>query len=157
MPDNRPVGGPGGHRGRGFGGKADLKNMNAGKTLSRIMKYVSGIYRVQFAVVLVAIVASSLASVASSLFLRTLIDSYITPLIGQPAPDFAPLLRAIVKMLCIFAAGMAATFLYNRLMINISQGVLKQVRDEMFAHMQTLPVKYFRYPRARRDHEPVYK
>ena len=143
MPDNRPMGGPGGRRGRGFGGKADLKNMNAGKTLSRIMKYVSGIYRVQFAVVLVAIVASSLASVASSLFLRTLIDSYITPLIGQPAPDFAPLLRAIVKMLCIFAAGMAATFLYNRLMINISQGVLKQVRDEMFAHMQTLPVKYF--------------
>ena len=71
--------------------------MNAGKTLSRIMKYVSGIYRVQFAVVLVAIVASSLASVASSLFLRTLIDSYITPLIGQPAPDFARLLRAIVK------------------------------------------------------------
>jgi len=117
--------------------------MQPGKILRRIMGYVSGIYRVQFVMVLAAILFSSLATVASSLFLRTLIDDYITPMIGQASPDFAPLLRVLAFMASIYALGMASTYLYNRLMINISQGVLKQIRDEMFAHMQTLPLQYF--------------
>lgn len=140
MPHPKPMHGPGR---RGFGGKPDLKSVDFRKVFPRIMKYVSGAYRVQFVVVLAAILVSSLATVASSLFLRTLIDDYITPLIGQSAPDFAPLTRVLLLMVCIYALGMFCTYLYNRLMVNISQGVLKQVRDEMFAHMQTLPVKYF--------------
>lgn len=143
MPNNRPMPGPHGPRGRAFGKKPDLKSVNAKKLLGRIMGYVSGIYRVQFIIVLLAIVFSSLATVASSLFLRTLIDDYITPMIGQPTPNFAPLIHALMTMCCIYLAGMLSTYLYNRLMINISQGVLKQVRDEMFAHMQKLPIKYF--------------
>ncbi len=143
MPNHKPMPGPHGPGGRGPGRRPDLKSMQPGKILRRIMGYVSGIYRVQFVMVLAAILFSSLATVASSLFLRTLIDDYITPMIGQASPDFAPLLRVLTFMASIYALGMASTYLYNRLMINISQGVLKQIRDEMFAHMQTLPLQYF--------------
>lgn len=145
MPNNKPIHGPGGPRRRAPSGKPDfkVKAVNPGKVLPRLMGYVSGAYRVQFVIVLIAILLSSLATVASSLFLRPLIDDYITPLIGQTAPDFAPLTRVLLMMVCIYALGMSSTYLYNRLMINISQGVLRQVRDEMFEHMQTLPIKYF--------------
>ncbi len=141
MPNPKPM--PHGPRGRIPGKRPDWKSMRPGKILGRLMGYISGIYRIQFVIVLIAILFSSLASVASSLFLRTLIDDYITPVIGQAAPDLAPLTRVLLLMICIYILGMASTYLYSRLMINISQGVLKQVRDEMFAHMQTLPIKYF--------------
>ena len=80
---------------------------------------------------------------ASSLFLKSLIDDYIAPLIGQAAPDFAPLFGALTVMACIYLAGMLASYLQTRLMIPVAQGTLKTIRDDMFAHMQTLPIKYF--------------
>ena len=86
---------------------------------------------------------STVASVASSLFLKSLIDDYIAPLIGQAAPDFAPLFGALTIMACIYLAGMLASYLQTRLMIPVAQGTLKTIRDDMFAHMQTLPIKYF--------------
>jgi ATP-binding cassette subfamily B protein len=81
--------------------------------------------------------------VAGSVFLRILIDSYITPLIGSANPSFGPLIQALLLMLAIYASGVVASFVYNRLMITIAQGTLKSIRDSMFSHMQTLSIRYF--------------
>lgn len=112
------------------------------KTIQRLLSYLAK-YRLQLAFVVVCIITSSAAGVASSLFLRTLIDDYITPLLIQAAPDFSGLLRAILTMAAISLVGVFAALMYNRTMVVIAQGVLKKIRDEMFAHMQTLPIKYY--------------
>ena len=101
------------------------------------------LFRSQFTLVLVCILISSLAGVAGSLFLKTLIDDYIAPLLLADNPVFAGLLHAILIMAGIYLAGVVATFVYNRLMVVIAQGVLKKIRDGMFSHMQSLPIKYF--------------
>lgn len=112
------------------------------KTLKRLLSYLKE-YRGKFLFVLVCIVLSAGASVGASLFLQVLIDDYITPLLIQAVPDFSGLLRAITFLACIYLIGVLATLFYNRMMATISQGILKKVRDEMFSHMQTLPIKYF--------------
>lgn len=122
------------------------EKMNVGKidwrTAERILSYLKK-YRAALAVVAVCIVISAVASVASSLFIQTLIDNYITPLLGQSAPVFTGLLRALCVMGIIYIAGTLATWIYNRSMVTIAQGTLKQIRDEMFAKMQSLPIRYF--------------
>lgn len=113
------------------------------RTAKRLFSYI-GRYKLRLAVVLVCIIISSAASVMSSLFLGTLIDDYIAPmLLSSGQPDFSGLLTAILSMAALFAAGIAATYLYNRTMVEVAQGTLKTIRDEMFRHMQTLPIKYF--------------
>ena len=112
------------------------------KVLGRLLAYMKP-FRVQAVLVVVSIVVSSLASVASSLFIKTLIDDYILPLVGVANPDFSGLLRAIFGMVAVFVLGIIGTLAYNRMMANISQGMLKNIRDDMFEHMQRLPVKYF--------------
>ena len=124
-------------------GKGGPGLKNAGKTLRRLMNYVGTGYKVRFILVLVCIFLSAIAGVAGSLFLGTLIDDYITPLIGSAAPNFAPLLRALVTMGCVYLVGILCSYAYNRNMVVVSQGVQKKVRDDLFAHMQTLPIKYF--------------
>lgn len=114
-----------------------------GRTIKRLMSYVTGQHKAQFILVLVCILISSLAGVAGSLFLRTLIDDYIAPLLLEENPIFAGLLKAILIMAGIYLAGVVATFVYNRLMVVIAQSVLKKIRDGMFSHMQSLPIKYF--------------
>lgn len=113
------------------------------KTVKRLLSYITGNYTGRFIAVLVCIVVSAVVGVVGSLFLKTLIDDYIMPLLAQKNPSFKPLALMLVKMGCIYALGILATFLYNRLMITISQGVLKKIRDDMFSHMQTLPIRYF--------------
>lgn len=110
--------------------------------LKRLLAYMKP-YRVQLIIVGVSIIVSSIASVASSLFIKTLIDDHITPLIGVENPDFSGLLSAIIGMCVLFVIGAVCTLLYNRMMATVSQGVLKTVRDDMFNHMQKLPIKYF--------------
>ena len=122
------------------GGK---KAKNQGKTIRRILSYISGGYRVRLVVVLCCILLSALANVIGSMFLQTLIDDYITPLLGMNHPVFTGLLHAILVMGLIYLVGVASNFLYNWLMVTVSQGVLKNIRDRMFAHMQSLPIKYF--------------
>lgn len=120
--------------------------MNKGtpwKTAKRLMGYVAGTLRLQFVAVCVAILVSAVASMAGPLFLQYLIDDLIVPLASQETPDFSSLLRAVILMSCLYYAGVIATYVYSRLMVNIGQGVLKRVRDEMFAHMQRLPIRYF--------------
>ncbi len=116
---------------------------DAGKTLKRLIKQITGPYKLRFVIVLICIVISAIAGVAGSLFLQTLIDDYITPLLVAANPQFGGLLRAICGMGVIYLIGIVATLIYNLLMVVISQGVLKHIRDEMFNHMQSLPIRYF--------------
>jgi len=110
--------------------------------VKRLMSYI-GHYKLRFAAVLICIVVNALAMVSCSLYLQTLIDSYIPPLLQAATPDFAPLFRSILIMGCIYAVGILACLFYNRTMVSIAQGTLKRIRDEMFEHMQTLPIRYF--------------
>ncbi len=127
-------------KGKQMGGRPPVK---VGKgVLKRLLSYMKP-YRVQLIIVAISIVISSVAGVASSLFIKTLIDDHILPLVGVTEPDLSGLLSAIIGICVIFAIGILCTLLYNRMMANISQGVLKTIRDDMFRHMQKLPVKYF--------------
>lgn len=114
-----------------------------GKTALRLMKYVASTYRLQFFFVVVTIIMSAIAGMAGPLFLLFLIDDFITPLIGQQSPDFSALFQMVLIFGAIYYIGVVCTYIYNRLMVNISQGVLKRVRDDMFTHMQTLPIRFF--------------
>ena len=141
-----PMQGPGprGPRGGPGGGP---KQMYSGAKLdkeaaARLLTYLKP-YKVRMVIVVCCVIISSLASVASSLFMRTLIDSYIAPLLLEAAPVYKGLLNAITTMACIFTAGILSTYFCNRTMAVVAQNILKDVRDQMFAHMQTLPVKYF--------------
>ena len=123
-------------------GYKEGKKVN-GNVVKRLLSYIGGTYKLLFIAVLVCIILSTLAGVAGSMFLQRLIDDYITPLLGQANPSFAALARAVLVMAGIYLIGVITTLFYNRGMVTIAQGILKRIRDEMFAHMQTLPVKYF--------------
>ncbi len=116
---------------------------NMGKTLKRLLGYIFRNYKLHFGAVVIFIIISSVAGVLGSMFIRTVIDDYITPMLQTGSRDFTPLITAIFTMLGIYAAGVISGFLYNRIMIVVGQGILKQIRDEMFCAMQHLPVSYF--------------
>ena len=113
------------------------------QTLKRLMAYITGPYKVQFLFVLICIVISAFAGVSSSLFIQILIDDYISPLLLEANPVFTGLAKAIMTMAGIYVIGILATYAYNRLMVVVAQGVLKTIRDDMFEHMQKLPIRYF--------------
>lgn len=113
------------------------------KTSKRLLSYVFKNYRVYLVFVLICITVGALAQVTGSLFAKSLIDDYIVPLIGSAEPVFSELLQAILRMACIYLLGVVSVFIYNRLMVIVSQGVQKTIRDQMFSNMQRLPVKYF--------------
>ena len=113
------------------------------KTAKRLLKYVTETYKFRFVLVFICILISSVASISVSLSLKFMLDDYIIPLIGQQNPNYTELYQALGVLACIFIAGVLATFTYTRLMVYIGQGVLKRVRDDMFEHMQTLPIRYF--------------
>lgn len=123
--------------------KQKNKNNNTSKTAKRLLKYVTGTYKVQFIIVCISIIISALVGVLGVQFLKYLIDDFIVPLIGNENPNYSSLFNAVVAMGVLYIIGVIATYLYNRLMINISQGVLHNIRKEMFEHMQTLPIRYF--------------
>ncbi|MGN1113016.1 MAG: ABC transporter ATP-binding protein, partial [Acutalibacteraceae bacterium] len=113
-----------------------------GRTVKRLMKYVKE-YRISFIIVAVSIILSAVTGVIGSMFLQVVIDNYITPMLTQAVPDFSGLLGAIITMAGIYLIGVIATFAYNRIMIMISESTIMTIRDDMFEHMQTLPIKYF--------------
>ncbi len=114
-----------------------------GKTIKRLLKYVTKGYKFQLVVVLVSIIISALVGVLGVQFIKYLIDDFITPLLGEQNPDFTALLNVVLMMGAVYLVGVIATYIYNRLMINISQGVLNKIRGELFNHMQKLPIRYF--------------
>lgn len=111
--------------------------------LKRLISYIFKDYKWQYIIVFICILLSSVASVASSIFLKSLIDDYITPLLGIENPQFSSLINFISMMAIIYLIGVIATYIYNRVIAIISQGVLKNIRNEMFSKMQKLPIKYF--------------
>ena len=113
------------------------------ETAKRLLKYVTGTYKAEFIFVFVCILICSVATISVSLSMKFLLDDYIIPLIGQANPDFSDLYQALAVLACIFVLGILASFCYSRLMVKIGQGDLKRIRDEMFEHMQTLPIRYF--------------
>ncbi|MCD7774684.1 MAG: ABC transporter ATP-binding protein/permease [Clostridiales bacterium] len=113
-----------------------------GKTVKRILG-LFGQYKLRLFLVAVFIIISAVASVLSSIFLQTLIDDYITPMLETGEDLFAGLFKALATMACIYVIGALSGLLYGRIMATVSQGILKTVRDKMFSHMQTLPIKYF--------------
>ena len=117
---------------------------NPMKTLKRLMKYIIDGYLWQGIIVVICILISSLATVASTLFIKNLIDDYILPFISESGTaDFTKLSQALFVMAIIFLIGVVATYAFNRIMINVAQGTLKKIRDDMFVHMETLPIKFF--------------
>ena len=139
MSNSKRPGGPGGPRGMRKGPKAK----NPMKTLKRIFAIIVKGYPIQCVLVIIGIVVGVLANVYGSLFLQSLIDDNIPPLVGSSAPDFTPLLKALATMAVIYLVGVVSNYLYNRLMIHISEGSLKKVRDGLFDHMETLAIPYF--------------
>ena len=124
-------------------GKGHMKLENPGKTLKRLMAYIFKNYKLHCIVVLFLILISSLASVKGISFIQELIDDYIMPLLGSNNPDFSQLLGALVKIALIFLVGVFSTYLYNRIMIFVCQGTMKNIRNDLFKHMEKLPIKYF--------------
>ncbi|MCR4739030.1 MAG: ABC transporter ATP-binding protein/permease [Lachnospiraceae bacterium] len=112
-------------------------------TFIRLIGYVFKNYKIHLILVVIGIVGNVLASVKGMMFTKTLVDVYITPMIGVKNPDFAPLLSAIAKMALIYLAGMTCSFVYSKLMIYVTQGTLKSIRNTLFAKMEKLPVRYF--------------
>ena len=111
-------------------------------TIKRLLKYFDK-YKFRFIFVLVCIVISAAASVGGSLFIQVLIDKYITPMLLNPNPSYDGLFSAISKMALLYITGVLSSFAYSRIMVYIAQGILKTIRDDMFTHMQSLPVRYF--------------
>lgn len=129
-------------RGRMRGGLPNFKQIDT-KVFKRLIRYILKDYKWQYLIVFVCIILSSIASVSSSIFLEKLIDDFITPLIGVENPVFTNLIKAVSVMALIYLIGIIATYIYNRVVAIISQGVLRNIRNEMFSKMQKLPIKYF--------------
>ena len=119
------------------------KVQNPGKIFMRILRYVMECYRIQVVAVVICIFVSVFANVQGTLFMQTLIDGYILPLLKEQSSDFSGLAHAIARTAGFYGIGIVAAFAQARMMAYVTQGTLKRLRDEMFTHMQTLPIKYF--------------
>ena len=127
---------------RGMGGPRP-KVENPGRLLKRIMAEVFQHYLPHCILVLICIVVSALANVQASLFLQTLIDDYIIPMTQQQDPSFAPLAGALMRVGCIYVVGILAAWLNARIMVNVTQGTLRNLRIQLFTHLESLPIRYF--------------
>ncbi|EES48016.1 ABC transporter ATP-binding protein/permease [Clostridium botulinum] len=119
------------------------KKGNSLKTLKRLLGYIFKEYKLQVFFVVICILISSLVTVASTLFLKSLVDDFITPILQGTSTSFVPLLKALSIMAIIYVIGVISTYIYSRLMLNVSQGTLKKIRDDMFEHMESLSISYF--------------
>lgn len=122
------------------GGK---KIENPGRIFKRLMKYVARDYTPHLILTAVLILVSVLANVQGTMFIQRLIDDYITPMLVADTPDFGPLAGAIARVAGFYLIGVAAAYAWNRIMINVTQGILRNMRNDLFSHMETLPIKYF--------------
>lgn len=116
---------------------------NAGKLLKRLFGILMKHFGVQIVIVAICIIINVLANVQGTMFMKTLIDDFVMPLLDSAVPDFQPLLHQIIRVAVFYGIGIIAAYAYNRIMVNVTQGMLKLVRDEMFRKMERLPIKYF--------------
>lgn len=133
-----PMRGPG-PRGPRNGGKSE----DPKKSLGKVLRYVMEKYKAACVIVVIGIIISALGILTMTLFMQTLIDQYIMPLMGQADPDFTPLANRLIKLGVVLAAGIISTYAYNRIMVTVSQGTMKRLRVQLFSHMESLPIKYF--------------
>lgn len=119
------------------------KEVNKQATLKRVLAYVIKNYKWRFMAVFVLILIAALCMVRFNLFMKTLIDSYVTPLLAAKNPDFSGLAHAIFQLIIIGIIGVASTYTYNRLMVYVGQGTMRRIRIDLFTHMENLPIKYF--------------
>ena len=111
--------------------------------LNRVIKYMLSHYKWTFVLVICCIVINAICSVVGATFPQTLIDDYVEPMVATGADMFPELLNQIIRLACIMGAGVIAAYLYSRLMVNVSQGTMRSLRDDLFTHMESLPIKYF--------------
>ena len=116
---------------------------NPGKVFKRIIGFVAKNYLLQCIVVLVCIVITVFSTIQGTMFTKTLIDQYIMPLMQQTVPDYTELLHAIIRVACFYAVGVIAAYVNTRMMVYVTQGTMRSLRDELFVHMESLPIKYF--------------
>lgn len=133
--------GPMDGRRRQMGAKPKVKN--PGKILGRILGYTFKNYKIHMIIVFICIIVSVLANVQGTLFIQSLIDDYITPLMNTSSPDFTPLLFAIARVAGFYLLGAASTFAYSKLMVYVTQGTMRNLRIDIFSHMESLPIKFF--------------
>ena len=131
--------GPMGKAPRGV--KSNVKN--PGKLLARTLGYILKSYKIHILAVVICIFIGVLANVQGTMFMQTLIDEYILPMLGSSNPDFEPLASALLRVGGFYAIGIVSTYIYNRIMVNVTQGTLNRMRNDLFSHMESLPIRYF--------------
>ena len=121
----------------------DKKKTTSLYVLRRLLAYMVKSYKFSFLVVVLCIIIGAFATMQGMLFVQSLVDDYIIPLLNAENPDFTPLAHAIAGIVVFYIIGIAAAYAYNRIMVNVSQGTMRKFRDELFANMESLPIKYF--------------
>lgn len=121
--------------------KADMRTLTP--TLMRVLRYMLKNYKLAFSVVVICIIGSALATLRGTLFLQSLIDDYIIPITKMDTPDFSSLAHALLGLIATYAAGIICAYSYDRIMVNIGQGTMRRIREDLFSHMESLPIRYF--------------
>lgn len=125
-----------------MGGKPKMSGDQM-KVLGRVMKYMLKNYKFSFIMVVACILIQAVTTLAGMMFMQSLVDDYITPMLKTSSHDFSPLAKALGGLAVVYVVGIAASYAYNRIMVNIGQGTLRNIRDDLFLNMETLPIKYF--------------
>ena len=135
-----PSGGPGGRQ-----TALDLSSLekNPLEVLGRVVKYVLKNYKGSVLIVIICIIVSALATLCGTLFMQSLIDDYVLPMVESGSTDFSPLAQALMKLVCVMVVGVGCAYAYNRIMVNVSQGTMKHLRSDLFTNMEKLPIRYF--------------
>ena len=125
------------------GKKAGSRVNTASKLINRVIRYMLHYYKIPFLIVLACILITAIATVVGATFPQKLVDDYITPMLASGSTDFGGLAGDLVRLVCIMGLGVITAFTYNRIMVNVSQGTMRNLRDDLFSRMEALPIKYF--------------
>lgn len=113
------------------------------RLINRVIRYMLHYYKIPFLIVVICILITAIATVVGATFPQTLIDDHITPMLESGSRDFSSLASDLIRLVCIMATGVITAFTYNRIMVNVSQGTMRHLRDDLFRRMESLPIKYF--------------
>ena len=119
------------------------RSATASKLIARVIRYMLHYYKYPFLLVIVCIIVTAIATVIGATFPQTLVDDYITPMLQNGTDDFSGLAKDLFRLACIMGIGVITAFSYNRIMVNVSQGTMRRLRDDLFRRMEALPIKYF--------------
>ena len=123
--------------------KTEIRENESMKVISRVIRYMLHYYKYPFVLVIVCILINAVTTVIGATFPQTLVDDYITPMLANGSKDFSGLAADLVRLACIMGIGVIAAYTYNRIMVNVSQGTMLHLRDDLFRRMEALPIKYF--------------